>query len=198
MAVRGTMANIIGRVRLMIGDPAGVSQTFADQDIQNMLDESRVDVVNEPLTTKPTYVGGTIQYLNYWHELTNFEDGAVLKQFLTVVVTPSTSDLINGYWTFAANTMPPVFLTASTHDLYRASADLLERWAAKYMTRFDFASDGQSFRISQVPVQLQKLALTYRAKQRATSLGVTRSDLQSPGVARGGLGPQEIDYMASG
>src|SRR5438128_12169525 len=121
MAVRSTMASIIARTRVLINDPAGASQTFDDQTIQDTLDDSRVDYVNEELQTKPTYGSGTIQYLNYWHELGSWEGGVVLQQFLYRTVTPSASDFIAGYWTFAQNTMPPVFLTGSTHDLYRAS-----------------------------------------------------------------------------
>jgi len=192
------MSAIIARVRVLINDPEGASQTFDNQTIQNVLDDSRVDYVNEELQTKPTYGTGTIQYLNYWHELGSWEGGVVLQQFLTVTVTPSASDFIAGYWTFAQNTLPPVYLTGSTHDLYRASADLLERWAAKWVLNYDFSSDGQSFKRSQAASMLQALAKTYRGKQRASSLGFTRSDLQSEGVASVGLGAKPIDYMSSG
>jgi hypothetical protein len=198
MAVRNTMTNLIDRVRTLINDPRGASQIFDDQTIQNVLDDSRLDYMNEPLLAKPTFVSGTIQYLDYWHDLGSWEDGVILKQFLTVTVTPSASELIAGHWEFTATTLPPVYLTGSTHDIYRASADLLERWAAKYMTRFDFASDGQSFKLSQVPAQMQALACTYRKKQRVTSMGFTRSDLQSGGAVHRGLGATAIDYMASG
>ena len=198
MAVRSTMTQIIARVRTLINDPAGASQIFADQDIQDVLDDSRQDYVNEQLETKPTFTGGTIQYLNYWHQLGSWEGGVVLKQFLTVTVTPSASDFIAGYWTFAANTLPPVFLTGSSHDLYRASADLLERWAAKWVLNYDFSSDGQSFKRSQAASMLQTLAITYRKKQRASSLSLMRSDVQAEGMARVGLGATEIDYFSSG
>jgi hypothetical protein len=198
MAVRSTMAQIIGRVRTMINDSPGASQTFDDQTIQDVLDDSRQDYVNEQLITKPTYTGGTIQYLNYWHPLGSWEGGVVLKQYLTVTVTPSANDFIAGYWTFATNTLPPVFLTGSTHDLYCAAADLLERWAAKLVLNYDFSSDGQSFKRSQAAMALQKLAKTYRSNQRANSLYTMRSDLQPEGTARLGLGANELDYMSSG
>jgi len=198
MAVRSTMASIITRVRLLINDPTGASQIFTDQEIQNVLDDSRQDYVNDQLATKPTFTGGTIQYLNYWHDLGSWEDGVVLKQFLTVTVTPSASDFIAGYWTFAANTLPPVFLSGSTHDLYRAAADLLERLAARWVLNYDFTSDSQTFKRSQAATALQNLACTYRKKQRASSLSLIRSDLQAEGMAKVGLSPTEIDYMSSG
>ncbi len=198
MAVRSTMTTIIDRVRTLINDPRGTSQIFDDQTIQNCLDDSRVDVSNVALTPYITFAGGTIQYLDYYHDVGSWEDNAVLKQFLTVVVTPSVSEPIVGHWAFAQNTRPPVYLTGSTHDLYRAAADLLERWAAKWVLNYDFSSDGQSFRRSQAATALQTLAATYRGKQRASSIGFTRADLQSAGMANVGLEATEIDYIGSG
>jgi len=199
MAVRSTMqTNIIPRVRLLINDPGGTSEIFHDQDIQDVLDASRQDIGNAPLTAYPTYTAGTLKYLDFYHDLGDWEDGAVLKQYLTVLVTPSVSEPIVGHWEFTANTYPPVFITGSTHDVYRAAADLLERWAAKWVLNFDFSSDSQSFKRSQAADMLQKLAHTYRLKQRAITIQMTRSDIASGQSAEPSLKAREIDYMASG
>ncbi len=198
MAVRNTMAALIASVRQLINDPAGGSQIFADQDIQDVFDESRLDFKNTRLIPKPTFSGSTIQYLDYWSDWGGWEDGYLLKQYLVTTVTPSVLEPIAGHWTFAATTLPPVYISGSLHDRYRAAADMLERWAARYMTRFDFTSDAQSFRVSQVPTQLQALAKTYRAKQRLSALSVVRSDLGGEQSAVIGLGPTIIDYMTSG
>src|SRR5258708_4234859 len=182
MAVRSTMASLITRIRVLINDPQGASQVFDDQTIQDVLDENRQDIGNVALQGVPTYSGATIQYLDYYSNLGGWEDGYVLKQNLTVTVTPSVKEPIVGHWAFAASTLPPVYITGSLHDVYRAAADLLERWAARYMTRFDFSSDGQRFRISQAPDQMQKLAHTYRMKQRAGVIVANRGDLVGPGA----------------
>lgn len=204
MAVRASMAALILRVRLLISDPAGPSQTFADQDIQDVLDESRDDVSNMALRPYETFSTSGIQYLDYYSEfggvqLGGWEDNAVLKQFLVTVVTPSVKEPIVGHYQFAASTFPPVYITGALHDVYRASADLLERMAARYMTRFDFSSDGQSFHVSQAPLQMQKLAQTYRQKQRPGTISMSRSDLggQEASVAAA-VGPNALDYMAQG
>jgi hypothetical protein len=194
MALRSSMAALIARVRSMINDTAGATQQFADTEIQDVLDESRQAVYNGALKPIPTFSGATIQYLNYEAELGSWEDDLVLKQFLITVVTPATSENIVGRWTFAATALPPVFITGKTYDVYCAAADLLERWSARYATRFDFSSDSQSFHVSQAMRQLQKLAQSYRASQRAGSLNVMRSDLQQPAGASNALGPQPIDY----
>src|SRR5579859_5792332 len=202
MAVRSTMqTSLIPRVRQLISDPSGPAQVFADQDIQDVLDESRQDVYTLPLTGVLTYASGTPQYLDYESELGGWEDGYVLKQSWTIVVTPSVSEPIAGHWSFTANTLPPVFITGKIYDVYRAAADLLERTAARWQgaSGYDFSSDGQSFRRSQAATGLLKLAETYRRKQRAGTISLVRGDMNaSSGQGASLTGPQPIDFIASG
>jgi len=162
------------------------------------MDEARIDYKNLALVARPTFTGSTIAYLDYWADVGGgWEDGYTLKQYLITTVTASVLEPIAGHWQFSASTFPPVFINGSQHDVYRAAADLLERWAAKYATRFDFASDGQSFKVSQASQQLCALATQYRRKQRPGSLTLIRSDMAGKS-GRVSLGPQEIDRMASG
>ncbi len=202
MPVRASMAGLIARTRLKIFDPAGASQVFADQDIQNVLDESRTDLYNQPLEPQWTYSGSTPVVLDYLapNEMGDWEDDIVLKQYLTVVVTPSLIDDIVGHYTFAQSTLPPVFITGKTYDIYRAAADLLEIRASTYALRFNATADGQTLHLEGVSTQLLNLAAKYRMKQRVVTFSFTRSDLASPNaVGVGGLlGPREIDYMGSG
>src|SRR5260221_2986856 len=175
MAVRSTMTNLITRVRLLINDPFGANAVCQDQDIQDVMDESRLDFTNKPLEYAPTYVSGSIQYLNYWHKLTNWEDGMVFKQYLSVTVTPASIEPIAPYFRFAANTFPPVYITGSVHDIWRSAADLAERRAAFSVLSFDFSSDGQSFKRSQMSAGWLALSKGYRMKQRAGTMSMTRS-----------------------
>lgn len=198
MAVRSTMASLIARVRLLINDTGG-SPTFADQDIQDVLDESRLDVKNQPLIEKPTFSGTSIQYLDYWSSYGGWEDGMVLKQYETVTVTPSLIEPIAGHFAFSANVFPPVFISGSLHDVYRGAADLLERMSTKYMLDFDFTSDGQSFRKSQRIDMIQKAILSFRRQQRPFTSQMVRTDMRPTNASSSNpLGPRAIDYMASG
>jgi hypothetical protein len=197
MAVRSTMAALISRVRQLINDPAGVGQTWADQDIQDVLDASRIDIFNGSMRAQPTFTGSSLLYLDFFTDLAGWEDDFVLKQYLVNVVTPATSEPIVGHWTFALTTLPPVYITGKSYDVWRAAADLLERTAAKWALSYDFSSDGQSFRRSQVLPALQSLAHTYRLKQRAGVLTLSRSDVNGEGT-KPHLGPTAIDYMGSG
>jgi hypothetical protein len=199
MAVRSTMASLITRVRVLINDPSGASQVFDDQTIQDVMDESRLDYRNEVLQPKPTFSGSQIQYLDYWHSLGGWEDSPILKQYLTNTVTPSASEPIAGHWTFAASILPPVYITGSLHDAYKAAADLLERRAAQWMMSYNVAVDGQNLQRSQVLTMMLNLAKQYRMKQRPGVIHAVRGDLNSSeSLLSAGLGPLEIDRMSSG
>lgn len=196
MTVRSTMASIISRIRILINDPPGASQQFTDQTIQDVLDDSRVDVSNQALTAYPTYSGSTISYFDYYSSGGSWEDGYILKQYLTVTVTPSSVEPIVGHFTFAASTLPPVFITGNYHDCYRAAADLLERRAAMWTTAYNANTDGQSMSRSQVMPALLKLADSYRRKQRAHVISFSRGDIQDTSATD--TRAHSIDYMASG
>jgi hypothetical protein len=113
---RSTMAALIARVRILINDtlPVGSGQVFDDNTIQDVLDESRSDVINGNLVTKPTFSGSTIQYLDYFSDGGSLEDGLIIKQYLTVLVTPATIEPIVGHFVFASNVFPPCLSPART------------------------------------------------------------------------------------
>ena len=195
------MASLITSVRTLINDPAGAAQTFDDQTIQDVLDESRVDVFSEQLVGKPTWGASGFVYLDYESDpaMRGWEDGMILKQFFTIVVTPSLIEPIAGHFSFAANTLPPVHITGRLFDRYRAAADLLERLAAKWMLSYSFSSDGQSFQRGQATLHLEKRIQALRRHQRAGTISMTRSDTNASGQGAPSLtGPQPIDYIASG
>ncbi len=201
MAVRSTMAALISRVRTLISDPSGASETFADQDIQDALDESRIDLRYLGLDPRPTYSGGTLQFLDYYvpRGFGMLEGDWALWQYLYVAVTPASNEPILGHFTFATSTLPPIYIIGKSYDVWRAAADLLERKAAIYATRFDFTQDGQSFRVSQAQSQLLDLALHYRMKQRVIVGKASRNDLAPDASEQAGnLGPIALDYFSSG
>jgi hypothetical protein len=198
MAVRTSMTALILSVRTLINDPPGGSETFTDQQIQDVMDEGRADYWNEPLKAKPTFSGSTISYLDYFHPLGGWEDDFVLKQYLTVLVTPSVSEPIVGHWTFAASTLPPIMITGKSHDRYRAAADLLERQSAQWMLSYGVSADGQTLNRQQVIDNIQKVIKLYRSKQRPHTITTVRSDLVSASSGDLTLAPTSIDFFASG
>lgn len=203
MTVRPTMQSfLIPRVRTLINDtlPSGSGQIFDDQTIQDVLDESRLDLRLQLLKQSPSFVNGTLSYLDYYAPpgMGNLEDDLTLWQYLYTQVTPSAIEPIMGHFTFAVSTLPDIYITGKSYDIYRAAADLLERWSAKLATQFDFSSDGQSFRASQAHGQLLDLALHYRQKQRARMIVARRDDLAAGQSTAGNGGPVALDFFSSG
>lgn len=198
---RATMAALISRVRLLINDtlPSGSGQIFTDDIIQDILDAGRADVKNEVMIPKPTFAGSQIQFLDYYTHLGDWEDDLVIKQYLINQVTPATSEPIAGHWTFSTTTLPPLYISGKTYDIYRAAADLFERQAAQWVLRYNVNVDGQNLQRSQAFTNLQAAAKNFRMKQRPGTLHLTRSDIrQSEDMAGAGLWPTELDYMGSG
>lgn len=203
MTVRGTMSDLISKVRLLIGDPVSASQQFTDQQIQDVLDDRavRADYRLLDLRATPIYTGGTVLYLDYYADWGYWEADATLYQYRTNLVTPSISELLTGHWEFTQTTLPPVFLIGKSFDVYRAAANLLETWAALLARQFNFSSDGQSFSRSQASQGLVMLAKQYRRQQRPVNARLVRSDLADGAQAdmqHPTLNPTDIDYFGSG
>ena len=198
MPVRPTMSQLIARVRLLIADPAGASQQFADQDIQDTLDESRDDIRYEGLTIAPSIVNNALTnnqaqtvFANYYSRYEWWEQDIVLQGYFNgaawVVVTPAASDYITGRFQFELNEfttgtsvpgqLPPVFATGKVYDPYRAAADLLQMWAATLAGAYDITVNGQSLRRSQLMTAKITLEAYYRAKAKPRIAKLQRNDV---------------------
>ena len=193
MTVRTSMSNLIGAVRLLINDVSSVN--FTDQQIQDVMDEgARQSFRYYPCVPSMTYA--TSQFLDYYSDLTWWEDDLTFWQWRITQVFPATSENITGHWTFTANTTPPVMIIGKSYDIYRAAADLLDRQAAMWALSYNVTADGQSLQRGQVVTALQSVALQYRRKQRATAISLVRNDIVGPNTDnnRPSLAPISIDY----
>lgn len=178
MAVRASMAELIARVRTLIGDPAGASQTFDDQTLQDYLDRHQTVARYARLRPEASYgAGGVSQYLDYYADVGDWEADEQLYDGAYNPLTPTTSDRLTGHWTFASSQLPPVLIVGKFYDVYAAAADLLEAWAAREKLSFDFSADGQSLQRSQKARAILELAREYRRQQRPTSVGMVRNDV---------------------
>jgi hypothetical protein len=198
---RSTMAALISRVRLLINDvlPANSGQVWTDNQIQDVMDATRLTYRYLALAPAPTYTASTINYFDYYADLTDWEDDVAFFQWRINTVTPATAENIPGHWVFATTTLPPVYLVGKTYDVYRSAADLLERQAAQWTLAYTISVDGQNLQRGNVITALQTLAQTYRQKQRIGQHKITRTDLSDKaGNTQLGLGPLPIDYMGSG
>jgi hypothetical protein len=191
------MASLIARVRSLIADPAGASQQFTDDTIQDVLDESRITVRQALLRPEVTInPGGGFVYTDYYASVGQWEDDLVLQNGSWQTVTPLTSDNLTGHWTFANTApgqIPPLLITGKYYDTYLASAVLLERWAASWARSYDFSADGQSFRRSQAAQAMLTQAREYRKQARPQFIRLDRDDLNSDsGVSTSVIGNPDM------
>lgn len=178
MTVRAGMADLITALRLLIGDPMGAAEVFADQELQDALDLRRAEVNECALAWRPqTAQGGTVTYHDYYAPRGRWEADPTLKDRSYGVLTPDTADLLTGHWTFVANVVPPVFITGYTYDLHGAAYDVLNQWAAKVTLDFDFATDGQQFARSQKRAGLIAQALEYSRRALPSLRAIWRADV---------------------
>lgn len=200
MPVRSTMMSLIGQTRLMIADPSGANQQFADQHIQDRLDDNRDDIRYESLTIAPSIVNllstnNTPQtiFADYYSKYPWWEDDVVLQAYSNgaawVVVAPVSTDNIVGHWMFENNVfasgtvpgqLPPVFATGKIYDLNAAAADLLEFWAASLAGAYDVTVDGQILRRSQLMQAKLTMANYYRRRAKPKIARMDRHDVLAP------------------
>jgi hypothetical protein len=82
-----------------------------------------------------------------------------------VVLTPESSDLIGGTFTFAVDP-GSVQVTGWVYDVMEAAALVAEEWAAKYARTTDYSGDGRSVHRTQQRDGLRQLAKDLRARSK--------------------------------
>jgi hypothetical protein len=181
MALRSSMAALIARTRRYIGDQ-GNQPHFADQDVQDALDEHRFTVRYALLRPGPILtLGGIYNYQDYYADVGYWEDDYLLSWGNYQTLTPTIREPIAGHWQFdlpAPGQYPPVMITGKYYDLHATAADLLEQWAAALsLTTYNFTSDGQTFHRDQIIRNLLATAACHRSQSLITDISLTRADL---------------------
>jgi hypothetical protein len=160
---------------------------FPDQAVQDWLDDTKTEVQFVELIPRFTLNAGTYVWTEYYtpDDLGGqWETNETLWNVSFQQLTPTNSDRVVGHWTFSAGQLPPVIIYGSVFDIWRAAANLLEMWAAQLTsTQFDFTSDGQSFRLSQIITGKQALARQYRSRAHPRTVKVVRSDAMATSFA---------------
>lgn len=171
------MENLIVRLRGMTeaGESdyslAGVTYWLGEQ-LQDVLDRNRTDIVREPLRAEPEYVGASDQeYHNYYSIHRNLEEAPSGTPVWDVEDgTGATLGTANysvnyeaGHIRVTAETLgTPFYLTARTYNMNRAAADVWEMKASHAAKGYDFTADGATFHRSQVYDHCMKMAQHYK------------------------------------
>lgn len=189
MAVRDGMADLITRLRLLINDPAGGSQTWTDQELQDIYDEHRVEVRYQDLRAVDTRgSGGSATYKVFFADCGYWESSPTLANGSYETVTPGTPDLLTGRFEFAddQNGNLPIRITGYTYDVYGAAVAVIENWLAKLRTAVDFVTDDLEMKRSQQVKNLEVLLENYR--QRAGQwTGAAAAQMAEDGLGTGRL-----------
>ncbi len=174
---RSSMANLINLVRDLIGDPAGTSQVFTDDQIERSLDVHRSEFRYYPLKPLQTVVAGNMEYRDWYSDEQYWENDAAVYDTQYTQLTPSSSDPLHGRWSFGAH-QHSVLVSGKVYDIYGAAADLLEMWAGKVALEYDVEADGANMKRSQKQQTLRELAAQYRKRQRIALVQQVRNDVQ--------------------
>lgn len=142
---------------------------WSDDQLQDILDLNRRDVIFEQLRMYPVQIaGGSISYLDYrsaygYYEATTGGTAILYLQDSTGAVIGTanyTTDARRGQFQFSANQAGSVYyLTGRSYDLNSAAAEIWRRKAAHYApTSFDFQTDNHSISRSQVYQHCKEMA----------------------------------------
>lgn len=178
MAARATMADIITRLRGMVGDAD--SATFTDDELQAILDQRRTDAIHAALGYRPSVsTSGTIEYHDYYAvdagAMLPWESDPTLQDSSGAELTPDTSEPMRGYWRFTTTKLPPVYITGAFYDMNGAAAVVCQELAGRVAQEFDYGTDGHDFSRSQKHQNL--LAQSREFARRALPPGRAPSSL---------------------
>jgi len=186
MAVREGMAGLILRTRKLVGDLA-TSPVFADQDVQDALDQyrfyHRYERTEPQATIQP---GGHRAWTDFYTINENWEapssgSGDSLFNLADAsynLLAPDAADYLTGHFVFNAGVLNAVvWVTGQTYDIYAAGADLATNWAAQLARRFDFSDNNVRYQRSQQTKALLELADTLRERALPRAVDFTRSDI---------------------
>jgi hypothetical protein len=131
------------------------------------------------------FAGKPAAWLDYYapFDLQWWEGDVQLYANTFAPITPATSDLSGGHWTFTTSQNPPVYITGKLFDLYAAAADVLELWIAQLKLEYDTRQNRLDlFQRQQRITTMTDLANTYRAKQQVQSVTMSRPDMTPAGA----------------
>lgn len=151
---------------------AGTASFWDNDQIEQVLDRHRIDLIRHKLSAEATYTGGgSVVYTRQRSGYGHLESGTAL------VIEDSIGD-DRGTATYSADYQLGVFefttdqagtalyLTARSYDIYAAAGELLDAWASAEARAFDFSTDGQSFSRSQKAAGLRAQASAMRKRAR--------------------------------
>jgi len=157
------MSYIITFVRELINDPAGASQKYTDQQIQDRLDLNRLDLYASDLKPADTLAtDGTIDWLDWYARLPFWETDYQIQEVDGTNKTADTAEPLIGKFHFNTHQEVPLVITGKVYNVYGVAATLMTTWIAEIRAQIQsWTADGTTVqRIGQVS-SMQQLASKY-------------------------------------
>jgi hypothetical protein len=147
---------------------------WQDDQLQDLLDEHRQELVQVALSPRWENVDGSAEYHNYFipRQYRHFEEAGADSAWSiedgngsAIGTAAYTVNYEAGRVRFTNDTEGAGrYLSALVFDLNRAAAEVWERKAAHYAPAYDFAADGASYKRSQMHAHCLEMAARYRGK----------------------------------
>jgi hypothetical protein len=186
---RQGMATLIRKLRGMTNasaveyEMAGVP-FWSDAQLQEILDDNRVDFYEVELWKVPKTVASSQVYLRYDAPHGNLETSDSGTAIFNITKSDGTQgtagfsvDYAKGIVTFTADQGGTAwFMSGRSYDLERAAADVWGQKAGYYATAYDVKTDGHDLTRSQLYKQAVEQEAYYRARAGAYAVLVDRGD----------------------
>lgn len=185
------MGPIIRRVRRLLDDSPGPSQTYDDAEIDEIL-QRRCDAVYDLVVQAvPQRISGSVEWHDYYVTGAYAGGTAFVVRDTAGNLIPSGSYSFNanqGLIRFPANTHGSVlFVTGTKYQVGNAAADCLQRVLSRMAAAYDVQMDGQQFSRSQVYKAMSQRILELRGADNEGDDVITvrlgRSDQPAQGRA---------------
>lgn len=180
--INESMADLVGVVRAMIGDPN--AEQFTDDEIEDVLDTfCRIDVWYAQCKAEPSIESGTLVYKSFyapgrwWATDAQLVDGTYVE--LTGTAAPSVADCQRGYFEFDYEPTRPVFIRGAKFSVELAAAILLERWAAAIKEQVSFRDPNYQFAMNERWRNMREMAAYYRSQAPPTLIKAIRMDCET-------------------
>lgn len=154
----------------------GTANFWDDNQIEQVLDRHRQDLVRHKLMREPSYIGGGSVVYTRLRSAYGFLEAPTSGTTVFFIedsvgdnrgTSTYTSDLQLGIFDFDADTGgTALYLSARSYDIYGAAAEVLEQWASHEARCFDFSTDGQTFSVNQKVTNMREQAAMLRRRAR--------------------------------
>ena len=162
------------------------SSYWTDDQLQQMLDQTRVDVRRKLMRAEALYDNGTVHYYDYYLDMRYVEGTASGSAAFrvensvgsTIAGTLYTPALDVGHLLFSYDTLGSAYyFSGRQYDLNRAAAMVWEQKAADVANRFDLEIDNHNMKRSQLYDHYLHMAASFRSSAKPMMIRMKRVDV---------------------